>query len=125
MRKSIVGVLGMGWLSQRASRRAFACLAVIGAAGIAGLVAGFSSDPVQTSELSPAEVVALRFPGGLSRVASSRIAPAPVPAAIDPSPAPAGYVLASAEEDPQAASSLMFNPVPTYSSRAYSSPPRS
>jgi hypothetical protein len=117
----------MGWLSQRASKRAFACLAVISAGGIAGLVAGFSTNPDQTSELSPAEIVAMRFPGGPSRIASDHIAPSriavtPAPATIEPAPAPAGYVLASVgEEDPQT-SSLMFNPSPTYSSHAYSSP---
>jgi hypothetical protein len=121
MRNSIVGVSGMGWLSQRASKRAFACLAVVGAGGIAGLVAGFSADPVQTSEPSPAEIVALRFPGGSTRIAANRVA-LPAPAVVDFAPAPAGYVLASVGEgDPQAAS-LMFSPFPTYSSPAYSSP---
>jgi hypothetical protein len=127
MRKSFVGVSGMGWLSQRASKRAVGCLAVIGAGGIAGLLAGFSADPVQTSELSPAEIVALRFPGGASRIASNRIYVPPAPAAIDPSPGPggAGYALASAGEEGLQPSSLMFSPFPTYSSLPYSSPPRS
>jgi hypothetical protein len=121
MRNSIVGVSGMGWLSQRASKRALACLAVVGAGGLAGLVVGFSADPVQTSELSPAEIVALRFPGGSTRIAADHLA-LPAPAVVDFAPAPAGYVLASvAEGDPQAAS-LMFSPIPTYSSPAYSSP---
>src|ERR1700681_183104 len=135
MRKSIVGVSGMGWLSRRASKRFLACLAVLGVGGIAGVLAGFSADPVQTSELSPAEIVALRFPGDSARgdsirIASNHSATLPAPAGIDLSPAPAGYVLASAgEEDPQA-SSLMFSPFPiyaspTHSSPAYSPPPRS
>src|SRR5258708_38967624 len=106
----MVGVSGMGWLSQRASKRVLACLAVIGAGGIAGLVAGFSADPVETSEISPSEVVALRFPGGSSNAATGRIAIAPNP--IAPSsggtePA-AGFVLASVEGDPQASTSLMM-----------------
>jgi hypothetical protein len=116
MRKSIVGVSGMGWPSQRANKRVLACLAVFGAGGIAGLLAGFSEDPVQTSELSPAEIVALRFPGGWSRIVSPTVLP-PGPAAIDAAPAgpaPAGFVLASVEEDAQA-SSLIFSPFPTYS----------
>jgi hypothetical protein len=122
MRNSI-GVSGMGWLSQRASKRALACLVVFGVGGIAGLLAGFSADPVQTSQLSPAEIVALRFPGDSSRMASNHIAHPPAPAGIDPSPAPAGYVLASAgEADPQA-SRLMFSPFPTYSSPLHSSLP--
>jgi hypothetical protein len=123
MRNSIVGVSGMGWLSQRASKRVLACLAVFGVGGMAGLLAGFSSDPVRTSELSPAEIVALRFPGDSNRIASNHIARLPASAEIDSSPAPAGYVLASAgEEDPQA-SSLMFSPFPTYSSPSRSSLP--
>src|ERR1700680_4276953 len=98
MRNSI-GVSRMGWGSQRASKRALACLAVFGAGGIAGLVAGFSADPVQTSELapelSPAEIVAMRFPGNPNRIAPKPIVPSP--AATAPSPAPTGYVLASAD----------------------------
>src|ERR1700681_3181749 len=121
MRNSI-GVAGMGWRSQRASKRILACLAVFGVGGSAGLLAGFSADPVQTSELSPAEIVALRFPGDSNRLASNHIVRSAAPVGIESSPAPAGYVLASAwEGDPQAAS-LMFNPFPTYSSPAYSSP---
>jgi hypothetical protein len=115
----------MGWLSQRASKRALACLAVVGVGGIAGLVAGLSADPVQTSELSPAEIVALRFPGGSSRIATNRISLPPVPVATDPTPAPAGYALASVGEEDVPASSLIFSPFPTYSSPAYSPPPRS
>jgi hypothetical protein len=125
MRNSIVGESGMGWLSQRASKRVLGCLAVFGVGGIAGLLTGFSADPVQTSELSPAEIVALRFPGDSSRMASNHIVRSPASAGIESSPARAGYVLASAaEEDPQA-SSLMFSPFPTYSSPIYSSPSRS
>jgi len=109
----------MGWLSQRASKRALACLAVFGVGGIAGLLAGFSADPVQTSELSPAEIVALRFPGGgSSQIASNHIVVRPAPAETDPSSVPTGYVLASAAETDPQASSLMFSPFPTYSSPA-------
>jgi hypothetical protein len=96
---------------------------------MAGLAAGFSPDPVRTSELTPAEIVALRFPGGASRAAAIHIAPSPI-ASIDitessapeaePSPAPTRYVLASAEDSQ--VSSLLFSPFPTYSSPAYSSP---
>jgi hypothetical protein len=120
----------MGWRSGRASKRALACIAVLGVGGIAGLMAGFSVDPVQTSELSPAEIVALRFPGGASRIASIHIAPIPIAsgdsaapsasAETEAAPAAAGYMLASAAESD--ASSLMFNPFPTYSSPARSAP---
>ena len=121
MRNSI-GVAGMGWRSRRASKRILACLAVFGVGGSAGLLAGFSADPVQTSELSPAEIVALRFPGDSNRIASNHIVRSAAPVGIESSPAPAGYVLASAwAEDPQA-SSLLFNPFPTYLSPSYSSP---
>jgi hypothetical protein len=114
-------------------------LAVVGAGAAAGVLASFGAEPVRTSELSPAEIVALRFPAGVSgpvaadRIAASRIAPrqiaasdvakTPAPAAIDPSPGPAGYVLASAES--QQISSLMFNPLPTYLSSAQSPPAQS
>jgi hypothetical protein len=102
-----------------------ACLAVLGAGAIAGVLAGLRADPVRTSELSPAQIVALRFPGGVAgAIAPSRIASSPMaatPAAIDPSPADAtGYVLASAES--AQVSSLMFNPAPTYSSAPQSAP---
>jgi hypothetical protein len=120
MRNSTIGVSGMGWRSQRASKRLLACLAVFGVGGIAGLLAGFSADPVRTSELSPAEIVALRFPGDSGRMAANPIAAVPVHRGIDPSPAPAGYVLASAGSED--ASSLMFNPRPTYSSAPHESP---
>ena len=114
--RNAIGVAGMGWRSQRASKRALACVAVVGVGSLAGLVAAFSADPVQMSdpsqapERSPAEIVAMRFPGGASRIVSSSVAPSSVPA----SPAPVGYVLASAGDDD--VSGLMFNPHPTYSS---------
>jgi hypothetical protein len=101
----------MGWQSQRAGKRVLACLAVLGAGGIAGLLAGFSAEPAQTSEPSPAEVVALRFPGGSRAMAASRVA------AEAPS---AGYTLASVEPDAQV-SSLLFSPFPTYSPAAAAS----
>src|ERR1019366_6022982 len=109
-----IGVSGMGWRFQRASKRALACVAVIGVGSLGGLGTAFSADPVQTSELSPAAIVAMRFPGGASRIVSNPVAPSSVPAVVDASPAPAGYILASAREDD--VSSLMFNPLPTYSS---------
>lgn len=129
VRDSMIGVSGMGWRSQRASKRALACVAVLGVGGMAGLAAGFSPDPVRTSELTPAEIVALRFPGGASRAAAIHIAPSPI-ASIDiaessapeaeRSPAPTRYMLASADDSQ--VSSLLFSPFPTYSSPGYSSP---
>ena len=110
----------MGWRSQRANRRALACLAVLSVGGGGGLLAGFSADLVRTSELSPAQVVALRFPADSSRLDSTPLAASPAAADIDASPAPARYVLASAGEE--GLSGLMFNPSPTYTSAARPSP---
>src|SRR5580692_2609088 len=110
-----IGESGMGWRFQRASKRLLVCAAVVGVGSLAGLVAALSADPVQTagqtSELSPAEVVAIRFPGGATRHVSNSIAAAPArsaPAVMDAAPEPAGYILASASADD--VSSLMFNP---------------
>jgi hypothetical protein len=105
----------MGWRSQRATKRALVYFAVIGVGGIAGLLAGFSADPGEPSELSPAEIVALRFPGGPSRIAAERVVAPP----LTTTAAPTGYVLASAEEtDPQATASLLFSPFATYLPRS-------
>jgi hypothetical protein len=87
---------------------------VLGVGGIAGLLAGFSADSGAPSELSPAEIVALRFPGGASRITSEPVVRLPLTTAA----APAGYVLASAEDsDPQATASL-FSPFATYLPRS-------
>ena len=96
----------MGWLSQRASKRVLACLAVIGAGGSAGLLVGMSAEPVQTSELSAAQIVAMRFPGDSRPTDASPVAPAA---------SGGGYVLASVEPD-SGISSLLFSPFPTYAS---------
>jgi hypothetical protein len=103
------------------------------------VLASFGAEPVRTSELSPAEIVALRFPGGAwgptaseritssqiasNQIASSVVTKTPAPAAADRAPGPAGYALASA--DAQQISSLMFSPLPTYSSPAQTSPAQS
>jgi hypothetical protein len=115
----------MGWRSRRANKRVLACLAVFGVGGAAGLAAAVSAGPVQSPEPSPAEIVALRFPGAAnaSRTTAIHIAPGAIaandaPAEAGPSPAASGYMLASAAESD--ASSLMFSPFPTYSASAYS-----
>jgi hypothetical protein len=117
-----IGGFGMGWRSRRAGKRVVACVIVGGVGVIAGWLAGFSNEPVETmalsawepalaptttSELSPAQIVAMRFqpnsfpvaaaPAGyaLTNVAKTA-APKPRPAA----PAPGGYALASAAETP-------------------------
>ncbi len=96
----------MGWLSQRASRRVLACLAVVGAAGLAGLLAGIGAEPVQTSEISAAQIVAMRFPRDSRQADANPGAPAA---------SGGGYVLASVEPGPET-SSLLFSPFPTYGS---------
>jgi hypothetical protein len=128
MRNSMVGESGMGWRSRRANKRVLACLAIFGVGGVAGLAVAVSAGPVQISEPSPAEIVALRFPGAASPTTAIHIAPGAIAsndtaqpsAEAGPSPAASGYMLASAAESD--ASSLMFSPFPTYSSSAYASP---
>jgi hypothetical protein len=95
----------MGWLSRGTGNRALACLAVFCASGIASLLAGFSSaPPARITELSPAEVVALRFHAAIP-VQSNDFAS---------SPAPAQYVLASAEATEPPGSGVIFSPHPAY-----------
>jgi hypothetical protein len=94
----------MARLSRRTSKRAFACLAVCGAGGIAGLLGGFGAEPIDTSDLSPAEIVAMRFPA----VAVPFDDQGDATAAAEPT----GYVLASADDRELA--SLIFNPNPVY-----------
>jgi hypothetical protein len=149
----------MGWSSHRASRRGLAYVAILGVGGLGGLVAGFNGDTVPgisvqnasvakasvvAENLTPAEVVALRFPadwtGAVPAAApanlavsapmhvASVVAPvraqapsaparaaAPRPQAATPS-APARYVVASADEQMLLGNSLMFAPYPTYGS---------
>src|ERR1700730_18045390 len=101
MRNSMVGVSGMGWRSRRANKRVLACLAVFGVGGAAGLAAAVSAGPVESPEPSPAEIVALRFPGAAnaSRTTAIHIAPGAIaiassdtPAETGPSPAAGGYM---------------------------------
>ena len=94
----------MGRLTRRASKRVLLCLAVVGVGGSAGLLAGFGAVPIDTPELSPAEIVAMRF-ASAAALLPDRESEA---TAVEPS----GYVLASADE--QALASLIFNPNPVY-----------
>jgi hypothetical protein len=96
----------MGWRSRRAGKQALACLAVLAVGGLAGLLAGFGADPTDTSELSPAEIVAMRFEGANARDNAAA--------------EPAGFVLASA--DSQEFAGLLFNPNPVYPPQAQSPP---
>jgi hypothetical protein len=92
----------MQWVDLSAQQRARRCYAVIGAvivASLAGLLVGWSE--AQSKDLTPAEVVALRFPSAWSNLAAR---PAPAVTAVaknqivfDPSPS---YDLASADSKP-------------------------
>ena len=114
-----IGGFGMGWRSRRAGKRIFACAVVCGVGVIAGSLAGFSTDPVQTvalstpepallptttSELSPAQIVAMRFQPNSFPVAAApagyALTNVAKTAAPKPRPAPGGYALASAAETP-------------------------
>lgn len=90
----------MGRRSRRAGRQALAWATVFAVGGLAGLLAGFGTDPIDSSELSPAEIVALRFEGADARDNAP------------PAAEPTGFVLASA--DSQEFSGLLFNPNPVY-----------
>src|SRR5262245_8119047 len=92
----------MQWVDLSARQRARRRYAVIGAvivASLAGLLVGWSE--AQSKDLTPAEVVALRFPSAWSNLAAR---PAPAVTAVaknqivfDPSPS---YDLASADSKP-------------------------
>ena len=99
----------MGGVSRRASKRAFMCLAVFGVGGIAGLLAGFGADPSADASdaggLSPAEIVAMRFPPATPAANDSA-------GGVTAPSEPIAYVLASADDRELA--SLIFDPNPTY-----------
>jgi hypothetical protein len=78
-------------------------------------LAGFGADSAATSGLSPAQIVAFRFPPAPPVVDDQ------AEAAAEAQPAPSGYMLASA--DAHEISNLIFNPVPTYSSSRTEPPP--
>src|SRR3954469_24819713 len=96
------GQVSMQWVDLSAQQRARRRYAVIGAvifASLAGLLVGWSE--AQSKDLTPAEVVALRFPIAWSNLAA-RSAPAVTAVAknqivFDPSPS---YDLASADSKP-------------------------
>jgi hypothetical protein len=95
----------------RLSRKAkggLACLALIGAIGAAALVSGGSARSVEDSELSPAEIVALRFPEEIEEAVSA----VPSESAAD------------RELEQQTLSILAFNPDPlgVHGAQAWPSP---
>ena len=84
-------------------RRAWVIATVVGVWGIAELIAGFGAIPALGAELSPAQIVALRFPTAWHAPAHSPSPTTPVAARG------AAWQLASSE---------IFNPYPTYATRS-------
>src|SRR5215510_7284325 len=117
----------MQWVDLSARQRARRRYAVIGAvivASLAGLLVGWSE--AQSKDLTPAEVVALRFPSAWSNL-SARQAPAVSAVAkqhqilFDPNPS---YELASADSRPVIPSGVLAyaDPVEAVSSAAARAP---
>jgi hypothetical protein len=87
------------------SKHALAGLATLGVIAIGGLVAGWGASPAETIEMTPADVVALRFPPDWNDDDADTTA-ATLPAI------PSGaYALASAGD---LETSLLFNPRPSF-----------
>lgn len=113
----------MRWSASGARKRANVLVVVLGVGGTAGLLAFGTIDQAQTRDLSPAEIIATRFPPGWNAApapapralpapalatTAPRAAAAPVPTAPAPAPAPAGGT------DLDLAARLLFSPQPTY-----------
>jgi hypothetical protein len=92
-------------LRRGTGKRALAGLAVLAVVGIAGVVAGWGVSPVEPTNISAADVVALRFPTEWVDDDAT---------ASTPSEAPAAYALASATEPRQVETSLLFSPYQTF-----------
>jgi hypothetical protein len=123
------------WM-QRTSRLGLASLGMAGACAIAGLVSGFAPEAGQGAELSPAEIVALRFPSSWETpaeptlpVASSPSLPTPaLKSASPPRPAAQPNELAETRNavtrsPVHASASSIFSPYPTYTVASASSEP--
>ena len=87
-----------------ARKRGLASLAGLGIVVIAGLLAAWGVSPVETSEIAPAAIVALRFPADWMNSADTTGAAQ--------APAPASFQLASA--DTRLDATLLFSPYQTY-----------
>jgi hypothetical protein len=86
-------------------KRGLAGLAVLGVAVIAGLLAAWGASPVESSGISPADVVALRFPPDwMGEQETTGAAPA----------APATFALASASEQRLPDAGTLFSPYQTF-----------
>jgi hypothetical protein len=103
-------------MRRRARRHGLAGLAVLGAVVIAGLVAAWGVSPGGTVEISPADVVALRFPPDWNDDATADATPDTAANDDTTGSAPAApsqsFALASAESKPVDAN-VLFNPHPT------------
>jgi len=94
--------------TRRAGRkRGLAGLAVLGITVVAGLLATLGVSPVETSEITPADAVALRFPADWMNSDETTVT------AQAAAPAPTSFMLASAG-DVRLESGILFNPRPTY-----------
>src|SRR5438552_118454 len=101
----------MQWSARRAHVRANPCVVALFAAVVAGPFGPVAAGPALAGDLTPAEVVATRFPPGLNFGPASRPAVAPVwpaPPAVSsaprsaPAPASTSPALASATTRPAA-----------------------
>jgi hypothetical protein len=118
----------MQWVELSAQQRARRRFAVIGAAvivaSLAGLLVGWSE--AQSKDLSPAEVVAFRFPSGWNNL-PAQSAPGVTAVAkrhqilFDPNPS---YDLASADSRPVVPSGVLAYADPVESAASSSPPPR-
>jgi len=84
---------------RKARRHGLAGLTVLGAAVVAGVVAGWGIGPVEPAEISPADVVSLRFPADWDEPTGSTPTTPAIPAGA--------YALASADSQPVADSRLI------------------
>lgn len=87
---------------RRARKHGLAGLAALGSVVVAGVVAGWGVTPVETREITPSEVVALRFPDDWNDDATGSVLAARA----------GGYRLASADAQPLDAD-ILFSPHPT------------
>jgi hypothetical protein len=100
-------VTGKKRVRRPARTRGLAGLGIIGIIAVASLVGGWGVSPVETSEISPADIVALRFPPNSNDEEPT------------PSIPPNAYALASASES-QIETSLLFSPYQTFPAQAIS-----
>ena len=89
-----------------ARKRGLAGLAGLGIAVIAGLLAAWGVSPVETSEIAPSDIVALRFPADWMNAEATT-------GAAQAAPAPASFRLASAS-DTRIDTAMLFGPRQTF-----------